>query len=172
MTYTLPRILILGPDGIGKDTFAYQLIANSACPKIPFREASRIWAESVPEWDDGRDLNEWWEARRSSRPEWIRAAKELCANDPIKIARLVYAETPIYTGCRRLEEIDAILAADCVRPAALVWVTRQRERYPLTGLNFTLHDLKTCCRNHRMTVQYGETAQDVSRILKSAGWPA
>ena len=105
----MPRLIILGPDGCGKDT-----LARSLTRWTPLRypePTSLTWARGIPEWQDGRDIVAWWEDRRNHRDEWIDAAHSLMENDGITaIGRIVYRTADLYVGLRHPDELYAHLA--------------------------------------------------------------
>lgn len=112
------RIVILGPDGCGKDTLA-RILTDLSPLRYP-EPTSLTWARYIPEWQDGRDIVDWWMKRRQHRDEWIDAANRLMARQGVTaIADRVFGVADIYTGLRHQDELSAVLQR-CT-PNMVVW---------------------------------------------------
>lgn len=104
----MSRIIIIGPDGCGKDTLA-RLIRDSSSLRYP-EPTSLTWARTIAEWQDGRDITQWWRQRRDHRDEWIDVFNRLIRDEGVTaVADRVFKLADIYTGMRTAEELSAVL---------------------------------------------------------------
>lgn len=115
------RIIILGPNGAGKDTLARAL--NTLSSHLTYREPTSLtWARHVPEWQDGRDIEQWWQNRRQHRDDWIDAALRLMNDRGIAIlSDLAFALANIYVGIRHEEELTAVLDRHDIKLVVWCW---------------------------------------------------
>ena len=116
---TTPRLLIMGPDGCGKDTLA-RLIRDMTGLRYP-EPTSLTWARHVMDWNDGRDIEEWWSKRRDHREEWIDAALRMQYPDPTRLIDIAFQVADIYTGLRNEDELCAALQAYSFRGVLWCW---------------------------------------------------
>lgn len=127
------RLLIIGPDGCGKDTLA-RLVRDLSSLRYP-EPTSLTWARHIPQWQDGRDIEDWWQRRRDNRDEWVdTAARWLYTHGGTAIARLVFQDADIYNGLRTAEELVAIVNAGLV--SGVVWCYNPGLRH-LQGIDMT-----------------------------------
>ena len=125
------RLVILGPDGCGKDTLA-RLIRDLSSLRFA-RPTSRIWAEHIPEWQDGRDIDWWWQQRRDHRDEWIEAANQLKARNGVTaIADRVFGEADMYVGLRHQDELSEVLQRCNVDMVVWCWNPALRHNHGTT----------------------------------------
>lgn len=121
----MSRILIIGPDGSGKDTLA-RLIRDQSDLRYP-EPTSLTWAREVPAWQDGRDIKEWWTQRRQHREEWIDQALRLRMDGgSAALANICFQSADIYTGLRTQEELLAVLAEVSINLVVWCWNSGQR----------------------------------------------
>ena len=115
----MTRLIIIGPDGCGKDTLA-RLVRDTSTLRYP-EPTSLTWAREVEWWQDGRDIVEWWNNRRNNRDEWIDTAARLLREDGYTgIAKRVFKHADIYTGMRTSEELEDVLTFGLA--TGVVWV--------------------------------------------------
>lgn len=116
------RILITGGDHTGKDTLARALVEESRGELVYSRPSSRCFAELIPEWQDGRDLDEWWQHRRDHREEWIVAFDQLRRTSrPAVFATALYEQgESIVTGLRFTSELIDLLTSEW-KPDVVIW---------------------------------------------------
>ena len=116
----MPRLVIIGPDGCGKDTLARALSQRTSL-RYP-EPTSLTWARGIQEWQDGRDLTQWWRDRRHHRDEWIDAANRLTATyGPTAIADRAFNQADIYTGLRHQDELSAVLISCNIDMVVWCW---------------------------------------------------
>ena len=129
----MTRLLIIGPDGCGKDTLARQ-VRDISTLRYP-EPTSLTWARSITAWQDGRDIEEWWTQRRNHRDEWVDAVLGLLRDEgPTALALRIFKYADIYTGVRTFEELAAVLSQDQV--TGVVWCYNPGLRH-LHGIDMT-----------------------------------
>ena len=129
----MERLIIIGPDGCGKDTLARQ-VRDISCLRYP-EPTSLTWARGIEAWQDGRDIADWWTQRRDHRDEWVDAATGLLRNNGYTaLAHLVFKRADIYTGLRTVEELEAILERGIV--TGVVWCYNPGLRH-MHGIDMT-----------------------------------
>lgn len=129
----MTRLLIIGPDGCGKDTLA-RLVRDNSTLRYP-EPTSLTWAREIPEWQDGRDIEDWWNRRREHRDEWVDAAARLLYRGGwTALAQLVFRRADIYTGLRTAEELVALTQAELV--TGVIWCYNSGLRH-LHGIDMT-----------------------------------
>ena len=116
------RILITGGDHTGKDSLAAALVEASDGALTYRKSSSRLVANLVPEWQDGRCLDDWWADRRKHRQEWIDAFDNLrrTYRPSIFAAYLYEMNESIVTGLQFTSELIDLLTTD-LRPHVIIW---------------------------------------------------
>ena len=115
------RILITGGDHTGKDSLARDLVLASKGTLIYTQASSFQVATLVPEWQDGRDLRDWWERRREHRQEWIDRFNDLrrTHRPAIFATHLFHQGESIVTGLRFTSELIDFMTTDLTLDAIL-----------------------------------------------------
>ena len=115
------RILITGGDHVGKDSLARAL--TRVYPAYNYHvSSSRLFADSIDAWKDGRDLDKWWVERRNHREEWIEQFDLLRSRyRPAIFATSLFADgASIVTGLRFTSELIDLLTSE-YRPDIILW---------------------------------------------------
>ena len=117
----MTRILITGGDHTGKDSLAQALCGQNS-DLVYTAASSRQIATLVEEWQDGRDLHEWWLQRRHHRQEWIAAFDTLRhTRRPGIFATYLFEQgESIVTGLRFTSELIDLLNS-AVAPHIILW---------------------------------------------------
>ena len=136
------RILITGGDHTGKDTLAKALVKESKGELVYSQASSRLFANWIPEWQDGRDLETWWKKRRDHRQEWIDAFDSLRrSRRPAIFATTLFDKgESIVTGLRFTSELIDLLTSEC-KPDVIIWcryATRRQEGPDALTLDLTM----------------------------------
>lgn len=102
----MPKYLILGHARHGKDTVAeYMNILG-----IKAVNASILWSARVYEALGYKSIGACYEDRVNHRVLWGEMIALFCKDDKARLAKLVYAQSDVYCGCRRQDELDAVIA--------------------------------------------------------------
>lgn len=99
------KFLILGHAQHGKDTVATYL----ATKKLKTVNASMLWANRVYKalgYDTALDC---YNDRVNNRPLWGEMIALFCKDDKARLAKLVYEKFDVYCGCRRQNELNAVI---------------------------------------------------------------
>ena len=129
----MTRLLIIGPDGCGKDTLA-RLVRDLSTLRYP-EPTSLTWAREIYDWQDGRDIEDWWQRRREHRDEWVDvAARLLHKHGWDALAKIVFRRADIYTGLRTAEELMSLLQTQLL--TGVVWCYNPGLRH-LHGIDMT-----------------------------------
>ena len=161
------RILITGGDHTGKDTLARALVAANASLRYT-SSSSLLVASLVEEWQDGRDIQAWWNERRQHRQEWIDAFDVLRqTRRPAIFATHLFGQgESIVTGIRFTSELIDLLTTD-LAPHIILWCRYSNRRQPGPGaLTLDLTSQLAAISNVPVMAVWSETqAPMICRIL-------
>ena len=163
------RILITGGDHTGKDSLAHALVREH--PSLNYTAASSLLVASlVEDWQDGRDIKKWWDARRNHRQEWIDAFDVLrqTHRPAIFAAYLFKRGESIVTGIRFTSELIDLLTTD-VAPHIILWCRYANRCQSGPGaLTLDLTTQLAAISNVPVLTVWSDTqAPVISRILKA-----
>ncbi len=136
----MKKVLVIGADGAGKDTFAdilskatglsYDSMAGSTSRAILYKH----FAQNVT---NLTDLEEIYRNRRNNREEWFEAGERLRNQDKCALLRWCFNRGDIATGVRTIEEIEEAKKQTIVD--VILWVERPGYVSKTFGIGFQ-HD--------------------------------
>lgn len=164
MSYTLPKVLLIGYGGHGKDTVAsmmkswgFKVRGSSewANEKLVFPQLQTQYGYA--------DSKACYEDRRNHREEWFSILAAYNSPDPSALARGILAEADVFNGMRRYEELAACAKAGLFD--LIIWVDRSGFEPPESV------DSCTVSRNHADVIldnngSKDELQQKVDRLCR------
>lgn len=101
----IKNLMVCGYGRHGKDQFCEFM-------GIPFKSSSEIALDIViwPKW--GRYIyankQECFDDRHNNRQVWFGLIADMCKDDEAALGKVIFKDDPIYCGCRRKEEFEAL----------------------------------------------------------------